>query len=302
MVRYRLLTALIALYEARSVTDAAARMNITQPAMSANLRQLRDHFSDGLFVRSAHGLIATERADQLFLKAKEIVTQIERFGDEAISFEPLNDPLHVRISASDYVQNTFLVKVLRSALRDAPNVDWVTGPLMLEKLVDDLENDKVDFSILPDFLAPPTLQMRRLFEESFVYLSRRNHPLTEEPLTIEALSQCSHVQVVPGPGHQPNRIDRIFTEKKLRRRVKVTLNNYGMAADLVRKSDLVVLYPNSAARLLGKAYAAMPVPFAVDPVSMSLVWHPRKQSTPSHRWVRDYMAAAAKSFVATTSV
>lgn len=287
--------ALIVLEEERSVSLAARRLNVTQPAMSATLRKLREFFDDPLLVRTAGGLIATERADQILVQARQVASMMRALEQGANGFSPDRDRLDLRIAASDFVHGVFLPTLMQKLLDEAPGVTVAMRPLTLDTIDRDFEKDALDFAVLPNFLAPANLQMRKLFDETFVYLMHRDHPSNTASLTLMDLSLCRHVKVVPGSADRSNRVDRIFRDAGFKRDVRVTVNNYASAVDMVGMTDLVTLFPTRMAGLLDERFVTHPAPFELKPISMCLIWHPRKQSTKAHKWARDFIAKTAKA-------
>lgn len=294
MIESRLLRALVILLEVRSVTQAADRLNITQPAMSATLRRLRDVFEDPLFVRSASGLMPTERAEQAGQHAVEILERMQALEQTVVGFDPMTDPLDLHLTASDFVYSSILPRAMQMLLQEAPLTNLVVQSLDLGNLDLSLENGTLDFAVLPAFLAPQGARIRKLFEEQFVYLMRRNHPIGKSPLTMQTLSRCAHLGVRPVLPNRAGRVDRIFSQQGLVRNIRLTTSSYSAVAEIVSDTDLVALYPRRWADRLGDGLIKHEVPFDLEPISMCLIWHPRKQTSRSHAWARDFLARVAK--------
>lgn len=294
MIESRLLRALVILFEVRSVTLAAERLHITQPAMSATLRRLRDAFDDPLFVRSASGLVPTELAEQAAQQAVEILARMETLEQTVTRFDPLTDALDLHLAASDFVHSSILPRTMQMLLREAPFTNLVVQSLALASLEQALENGTLDFAVLPEFLAPQGTRMRKLFEEEFVYLMRPDHPMCNGPLTMEALARCVHLGVKPVAQARAGRVDQAFARRNLVRDIRLTTSGYSAVADIIADTDLVALYPRSWAFRLGDAFVRKEPPFELEPISMCLIWHARKQTSRSHTWARDFLARAAK--------
>lgn len=295
MLEIRLLQALIALDEERSVTSAAERLKISQPAMSATLRRLRDVFDDTLFVRSSKGLIATDAADDILRHARQIVGLVDNLEQEKTLFHPRTDALELKIAASDFALSNTLPTLMRNLQTDAPLTQVSVSPLDFGSIAQSLENGSLDFAVAPDFLAPENMQMRKLYDVDFIYLMREGHPLLERPVTLKSLSACEHVRVAPTSIYRSDRVGRIFNNAGYRRDIRLTISNYPTAIDVVRGTDLVVLAPRNIVQRLGKGFATREPPFELDALVMSLIWHPRKQNSNSHTWARNYLAETIKS-------
>lgn len=294
MIESRLLRALVILFEVRSVTQAADRLHITQPAMSATLRRLREAFDDPLFVRSASGLVPTERAEEAVQQAREILMRMEALEQSVAGFDPLTDPLDLHLAASDFVHSSILPRTMQMLLAEAPFTNLLVQSLALGNLEQSLENGTLDFAVLPEFLAPQSARRRKLFEEEFVYLMRRQHPMSKGTLTMENLSRCDHLGVRPVMPNRAGRVDQAFARRGLSRTIRLTTSGYSAVADIIADTEMVALYPRSWAVRLGDAFIRKEPPFALEAISMCLVWHDRKQTSRSHTWARDFLARAAK--------
>ena len=294
MLDIRLLKALVTVAEERSVTRAARRLHVTQPAMSANLRKLRTVFRDPLFVRSGSGLAATERAEEILVEAREILDRIEALRRATLSFDPTVDELELRIAASDFTHAVLLPSIMRRLETEAPETRLIMEPLSLDRLAPSLEDGSLDFAILPAFLAPAALKMRKLFEEDFVCVMREGHPLDRPPLTKKSLAACGHLRVSPAAAERRSRVDRVFEAQNQIRDVRLTVTGYNAVPAVLAATDLVSLFPRGMASRLGEGFALHELPFRLEPISMSLIWHPRKHTGRAHSWARQFLARAAK--------
>ena len=294
----RNMVAFTTLMQELSVTKAADKLNISQPAMSATLRKLRATLGDPLFVKVGRSLCPTDRAIEIQKIVKEISGLLDGIDRDRVSFDPRADPLSLRLQASDHTHSLILSNVMAALLVEAPQADLTIRPLAYEYLERDLEKDVLDFAILPDFLAPPNMQMRKIFEESFVCIMRKDHPAASANLTVEALSKCQHIRVAPVLVQGQNRLDQSFKKANLVRDVKLTVANYGAVPDVVASTDLLSFFPSSLARFLDARFTIKSSPVHLAPHTMSLVWHPRKQTSASHKWARNFLIRAASRFIA----
>ena len=295
----RNMTAFTTLMQELSVTRAAAKLNISQPAMSATLRKLRETLGDPLFVKVGRSLCPTDRAVEIQNIVSQISGLLDTIDRDTISFDAKVDKISLRLQASDHTHSILLSNVMAALLTDAPQADLTIRPLAYDRLVHDLEDDLLDFAILPDFLAPPAMQMRKIFEESFVCIMRKDHPAARAKLTVDALSKCRHVRVAPVLIQGQNRLDDAFNKVGLVRDVKLTVANYTAVPDVVAATDLISFFPSSLARFLDDRFAVTPSPVHLAPYTMSLVWHPRKQTSASHKWARDFLIRAVPAFITT---
>src|SRR5882724_1874905 len=124
-VNLNLLVAFEALLEERSVSRAAKRAGLTQPAMSNALSRLRALFSDPLFVRHSHGISPTPRAIELSTPIRAGLTQFRAALADRPGFDPAASPRVFRIATNDYCEFALLPQLLQRAGEAAPNVQII---------------------------------------------------------------------------------------------------------------------------------------------------------------------------------
>ena len=129
MTDFRLLNILIVIAEERSVTRAAERMNVSQPALSTSLRRLREMIGDPLFVRAGKELVLTDRAQSVLEKAKQITLMLEAITAGNRSFNPTSDSLVLNIEASEYTHSTILPRLMPIVIQEAPHTQINVRPI-----------------------------------------------------------------------------------------------------------------------------------------------------------------------------
>ncbi|MEO1264735.1 MAG: LysR substrate-binding domain-containing protein [Pseudomonadota bacterium] len=158
-----------------------------------------------------------------------------------------------------------------------------------------LASGALDFAILPSSLAPEGLNARRLFEERFVCLLRRGHPAATEPLTKRALAELRHIRVAPALTRGRSPADAVFDASKLKRDIALTVPSYQIVPPIIAGTDLVSFFPARWASSLDDRFVTRKSPIHIQPTTLSLVWHPVRQTTSSHAWARQVFATAAKA-------
>jgi len=148
-----LLVALEALLAERNVTRAAARLHLSQPALSAQLRRLREIFGDPLFVPARRGVIPTQRALELHAPLREALKALRRVVAERLHFDPSTVEFSVAIAASDYAQCALLERIVEIQ-REAPKLRLSWRHLYVPELVGQMERGDVDLAVMtPNTLA-----------------------------------------------------------------------------------------------------------------------------------------------------
>ena len=291
-VDLNLLVVLDALLEERSVTRAARRLNMSQPAVSRALSRLRALFSDGLLVDGLGGYVLSARAEAIQPALRKTLTGVGAMLATK-PFEPATATGHVRLAMLD-LQAASLVPFLLARLAvEAPALDLDILPPSATA-IEALEKDTIDAVVGVFDDAPTGIRRRRLFDDGFITLMRVGHPAADGALTLDRYLGLSHIVVsVTGVGPAP--VDIALAEMSLRRRVQVRVPGFLAAVEIAARSDLIMTLPISLAQTaagMGRFVGLAP-PIDLGTFTMSLLWHARHQDDPRHVWLRRTLVAAA---------
>jgi DNA-binding transcriptional LysR family regulator len=292
-----LLPVLAALFEAKSVSRAAALLNLTQPAVSRALQRLRAHFKDPLFVRGRGGLSPTARALAIEPVLVEMLGKLEGLLLPS-AFDPKTLVRELVLTGSDYCENVLLPPLL-SALRDrAPGVT-VRLTQISDKMWEQLEQGKVDLVVLPEQSMQPNTRHRLLFSDPYVCIAAAKHPRIRKKLDLDAFCAIPHVQVKAKATDVPSRspIDTILAQMDRKRTVTATVSTMFSLGRIVAGSDLIATLPR---RVAESAATTLPVrihPMPIDlwDVRIALGWHERCQDDPAHKFLRELLVATVAS-------
>lgn len=289
-----LVPTLDALLEERSVTRAAARLGVTQSAVSHGLRKLRDHFGDELLVRSPSGLTLTPRAERLAEAVRKSLELLER-ADEEAPFDPETTHRSFTIVMADHVALVLLGGLVARVAAEAPNVDLVIRPLVTDS-ERALETGAVDLLVAGPRATPASCYRQKLADDGWVTLVREGHPLAGKRMDLDQFLALRHVLVAPrGVGRGP--VDEALDAMGRRRRVAVRVPQLSLAAFLVARSDLVTTAIASAARVVAEnlPIRAVETPLDLPAGTWIQLWHERSQRDPGHAWLRRILAEIAPS-------
>jgi DNA-binding transcriptional LysR family regulator len=310
-VDLNLLVAFDALARERHVTRAAARIGVTQSAMSHALNRLRAALRDPLLVRGRGGMMLTPRGEALVVPLRAGLASLGRALAEPAPFEPRQARRLFRIASPDLFDVLAIPSLLERVRREAPGVDIAIAPLAERGLVEKLESGELDVAVVPRVdrpggvpaePAPTGLLQRRLFRDRFSCLLRADHPVLASAkrkrgakgappkLSLAAFSELSHVLVSPS-GEGPGFVDQLLAERGLRRRVALRIPHFYSALAIVSRSDLVVTAPNALGHLARAEHGvtAVECPLPLPKHSVNLVWHERYAKDPGHGWLRQQM-------------
>jgi DNA-binding transcriptional LysR family regulator len=273
------------LYE-RGVTPAAARLGLTQPAVSNALARLRGVFGDALFVRTAAGMDPTPFARELAEPVRQALALLEAALAHGPGFDPAASTRAFRFYMSDLGQVEFLPPLVEHVQRAAPNVRLEAVAADLEHIADALGAGSIDLAVgfLPA-LGPP-VRRRALFRDPYVCLMRADHPI--KLLTKKRFLEASHVLVTyRGGGHRV--IEEALERAGVARRIALRVPHFTVAPMVLERTDLILTLPARVARVYERrgSFRALPAPVPIPPAEVAVHWHERFESDPGNRWFRE---------------
>jgi len=295
-VDLNLLVAFDALMSERSVSRGAAKLGITQSALSHALKRLRIMFGDPLMRRGPRGMEPTERALSLQQPMKAILANIHSIISTKLAFAPATTKRTFKLSMSDAMSVEALPLIVRKLRKTAPNIDLLVTSSGPRDACARIINDEVEIAIGVFPHVPPELLRRELYRDQLVCVADKNHPLLKHGRMDEKSYLSSpHVTVAPNldSGVQ---LDDIFVAMGFNRRVVATVPHYIALPALIRGTDLIA---HTRLRLLNVLRSSsnlvvfsIPAPIRVPELSFEQIWHARHEGDPGHRWLRDLIIDA----------
>ena len=287
-----LLVVFDALLKDRSVTVAARRVGLSQPAMSSALARLRTTFNDPLFVRTGRGMQPTPYAQLLgppIQRACELVASSLEIGT---AFDPLAATRTFMFYMTDIGEGVFLPKLLRALEVRAPRVKVKVLRIPEHGEQAAMAAGDVDLAVglFPDLKAG--FFQQRLYRDEFVCLVRDGHPRARGPLSVKQFAEMRHAVIASaGTGHEAA-VERAFAEQRHRRRVALTIPHFMAVPIIVRQTDYIVTVP----RRLALAFADLPgmkmiePPIRIPAFEIKQHWHERYHHDPANKWIRSLIA------------
>jgi DNA-binding transcriptional LysR family regulator len=289
-----LLIPLDALLKERHVSRAAARVGLTQSAMSRVLARLRDTLGDPLLVRSGRSMTLSPRAEALAQPLSLAIANLERVlaGDDA--FDPATSRRSFRVATVDYGAAVAIAPLMRMITEQAPNVDLSVDPLRSDSL-DELDPGALDFVLAPRRRSSAGIVWTKLPADRFVSVVRKRHPRVGAKLDLDLYCSLAHVVVVP-ERRATNAIDTLLARVGRRRHVGLRVPSFLVAPLAVAESDMILTTPESVARIFAQSLAlrVLAPPLPIEAVSLSLAWHERQRADPGHTWLRRMIVDAAR--------
>ncbi|MEJ1160439.1 LysR family transcriptional regulator [Prosthecomicrobium sp. N25] len=280
-----LLVALDVLLATESVAVAAERLRLSPSAMSRTLARLRSATGDPLLVRAGRRLVPTPRA----LALRDRIAPLLQDAADLLRPERPVDPRAIEraftIRTRDGFVETFGAPLVAALADEAPGLrlDFV---LKSERDSTPLREGTVDLEtgIVGPVLGPE-LKAQALFRDCFVGAVRAGHPLAAGTIDVAGYVAAGHVHA-GRPGAPPGPVDDALAAVGHRRRIAVVVSGFSAALMMARGSDLVATVPERHTTSLRHGMATLALPFPLDPMTISLIWHPRMDADPAHRWLR----------------
>lgn len=288
-----------------SLTRAAERLAMTQPAASHALKRLHTAIGEELFHRTAVGMRPTARAEALWPQVSAALAQLQAALSPR-SFDPTTDAANFNIAMADATAAMLLPQLISSIESERALANLRILPLTTRdprRLVDDGDAD-LAVGYFPNAIAAivaqgqdATLHHRQLYASEYVCVMRRDHPLAERELTLDAFVEAHHL-LVSFSGRPHGFVDQALATLGRQRRIVLTVNQFATAGSVVAKSDLLTVLPREFLPATGVEHRLVqrPLPLPLAPITVEMMWHLRKDDEPAHRWLRDrlYEAAARK--------
>jgi DNA-binding transcriptional LysR family regulator len=280
-----LLVTLDVLLSEGSVAGAARRLRLSPSAMSRALARLREVTGDPLLVRAGRGLVLTPRAEALRAEVGALVESARAV------LRPLEAPDLARMSrrftlrTSEGFAETFGPALLARIAAEAPGVvlHFVTKP---DKEASALREGEVDVETgVVDADTAPELRVVPLFRDRWIAAVRAGHPLAGGQVTAEGFAAAAHVQV-QRRGLQSAGIDEALAAGGRQRRVATVVGGFSAALALARQMDLVATVAERHTAGLRAGMSTFDLPVTIPGFTVSMLWHPRMEADPGHRWLR----------------
>jgi LysR family transcriptional regulator, nod-box dependent transcriptional activator len=282
-----LLVALDVLLEKRSVSQSAARMNLSQPAMSSALARLRGYFGDDLLVADGKRLYPTPYAELLLPKVRDCLGRLDALVSSPSNFDPTTSHRRFSIICSDYIAASLFVPLIARLAEQAPHI-----VLELQSVSDDsaaqLDRGKADLLITLEEYVHPDHPAELLFEEHQVVAGWRENPLFSHPLSEADVMACGHVTVAVGRTATASFADRQLAIMGKSRRIEVTTGSFLAVPWILSGTQRLAFMHERLARTVAKTFpiAYVPVPFDFPSMREFAQHHRARDADAGLQWLR----------------
>ncbi|MDN7697065.1 LysR family transcriptional regulator [Burkholderia semiarida] len=297
----RLMRILLVLLTERTVSRAAVRLNMSQPATSAALKRLRTLLGDPLLVRSRYGMVPTEFGARLIEPLRNALRVIDFIRIQQPTFDARTSVRTYRIGCPDYLNVLFVPKLVALFRERAPNAQLVFHPLG-----DGFDDERAladgELDVVIDNRPARRSRFRQddLFDDRVVCLMRATHPLARRG-AMTAAGFAAAPQLCPTPSwlEASGAIDRQLERVGLQRRIVVTLPHFELAAHALVRADLILTTTYRLARHYAKLLplAAVALPAEPPDIVYRMTWNESGSCVEGVRWLRGLIAEATRAWL-----
>jgi DNA-binding transcriptional LysR family regulator len=286
-----LLPIFVALMEERSVTRAAERLGMTQPALSNALARLRVMLQDPLFIRERYGIQPTPIALEL---APGIADALARLDDAVLGqqeFDPASAQRLFTIAPNGYVEFVLVPAIVARLAQVAPGITLRLTPYGND-LAETGAISGTTAMVLGRIVDPPdNLVVQHLMDESLACVVRAGHPEVGDTITREQFERLRHVNVMP-PGRIRAGVFQALAQQQLKRDIAISVTNFFAVAEMVAVTDYCTTLPRLICRRLehDPRLKVLPAPTDLGTFPVEMAWHVRYRHDPAHRWLRALVA------------
>jgi DNA-binding transcriptional LysR family regulator len=268
-----------------SVAGAARRLRLSPSAMSRALARLRETMGDPLLVRAGRGLVPTPRALELRGRVGQLVQDGEAVLRPAEKLDLKQLVRTFTLRTSEGFAETFGPGLIARTGKEAPGVRLRFMPKP-DRDSASLRDGTVDLETgVVGTMTGPEVRTQALFRDRFIGVVRKGHPLSKGKVTLARYAAGRHI-LVSRRGLDRGPIDDALEPLGLAREIATTVGGFSSALALARASDLIASVPERHTGALRSGMHSFPLPVSMPEVTVSLLWHPRLDADPAHRWLR----------------
>ncbi|WKL23608.1 LysR substrate-binding domain-containing protein (plasmid) [Agrobacterium tumefaciens] len=291
-----LLPVFVALMEERSVTRAASRLGITQPALSNSLNRLRDLLRDPLFIRERYGIKPTQLAEEIGPTIEAALVQLDEVVIHQQDFDPADAERHFLIAPNSYVELVLMPALVARLREQAPAIKLRMTPF---------GNDLAETGVISGTTAmvlgrivdpPDNLIVQHLMDDGLACIVRRDHPDVGDNLSRDQYESLKHVNVLP-PGRIRAGVFQALGKQNLKREVAVSVTHFLAVPEMIAVTDYCATLPMLVCRGLERdaRLKVLPAPVDLGTFPVELAWHVRYRHDPAHRWLRTAIIDTARA-------
>ncbi len=285
---------LLNVYYEGSITAAAKKLHLTQPAVSHALSRLRDKFNDDLFIRHGRRMVPSSFCQQIMPKIIDSINELESTLIDIDAFDIQQHKRQLNFGFRDILESIFFPTLVKDLVTNTPNITINSRQITQIEMEKALEQQELDIVI--DVLTPTSANINHalICNERFSLICRHNHPILND-LTVENYIAASHA-LVTLKDSKVNQVDMALAKLGVSRKFALKCEHYFAATSVISNCDMLLTMPNAYANILREK---MPVhvtelPFEVPELPVHMYWHKQAEHDPVNGWMRQKLLKIAK--------
>ena len=287
-----LLVAFDVLMQEQNVTKAANRLNVTQSAMSASLKRLRESFQDDILAQHGKRMIPTPFALTMQAEVSGKISELRALIARQGRFDPRHAERRFRIAASDYITTVLFAPLLNSLVQEAPSIRFafeLPGPDSQIAL----GNGDLDLMLTPEVFVHPDHPYELVFEERHVTVASLDNPMVEDGLSRSTFVNSGHVGVSVARKH--TFAEEWFSRHGVERRIEVRAPSFIQAPFLVPGTMRLCVMHERLAHYMAQLLPLkiLETPFPIPPMREMVQFHATREADPGLKWLRQKIGAMA---------
>ncbi|WP_394129116.1 LysR family transcriptional regulator [Shewanella maritima] len=283
------------IHEQGTITAAAQKLHLTQPAVSHALTRLRSKFNDPLFVRHGRKMLPTPLCQSLLPDVQQALQLLQSSLDSKPSFDIGKYPRQFNLGLRDILESLFFPELVTDLQTHTPNITLSSRQILRDELQPALSQGQLDIVI--DVLMPTHKDIRSTLirNEPFSLICRQGHPILQQ-LTLDSYQNAQHA-LVSLKGFSVDAVDMALAKLGVSRNIAFRCEHYFAAMSVICRCDMIMTMPNTYAQLLKDKMPIVvsPLPFEVPPLPVHMYWHQHADQDPVNLWLRNkFIDLAAK--------
>lgn len=281
-----------ALSEEEHLTKAAAKLHLSQPAVSNALSRLRELFNDELFVRAPKGMRPTLKAQKLKAPIKQALGIIR---DQLLAPEEFDCSVaknRFSIAVNSYAESVVLPPFVKHFREIAPYVKLDIFPEGDEKTPEKLRAGELDIAIDYVHMAGKDLIHEPFYNEELVVVVSEYNIDVGARISLEEYNALPHVTIHPR-NHKGSHTEILLGRKQVNRNIVMSVSSLLSFAPLVAATDMICTLPRRLAEYSCKHHPIrlLPLPFDFEHVPVHMIYSREKLDDAAHKWLRQQLRA-----------
>ncbi len=290
-----LFVALNAILNARTLTEAAASAHVTQSAMSASLRKLREHFDNPIILYARGGSTLTPLGEALRPKVAEMIELGRDMLAIRETFDPLSSRATFRLATNDSVEIILLPRLLEIITQAAPHVKIVSANMTYSGPDRTLE-DAADVIFVREGLENPKLQRQVVYSDTFVVIARSDHPDLPAFIGLDQFRSLPHAAIQRVETAANAERNKAFAALYDGVDIAVTTRSFAALAQVVAGTRLIGVIPGRVATVFARSMPLriLDFPVPLPDVNVLAQWQAYKTSEAAMIWLLETIQAASR--------